>query len=202
MDQHRPDLVYTDGGVFGDVGRQLMAHYYNANMAWNRGRMDGVYTIKHSIGGRHGEFQDGISVLDVERGVVDGIHPEPWQTDTCIGNWYYHEGFKYKTARDVIHMLVDIVSKNGNLLLNFPLLPDGTLDAEEEKVLEGITDWMAVNGEAIHGTRPWKVYGGRPHHDRGRNFRREEGQAADASRHPFHHQRRYALRLLHGVAGR
>ena len=161
VDQHQPDLVYTDGGVFGQVGRQLIAHYYNANIEWHGGRQDGVYTLKNLTARDHlhGEFQDGISVLDIERGVVDDIRAEPWQTDTCLGNWYYKEGIQYKTAQEVIHMLVDIVSKNGNLLLNFPLMPDGTLDAEEEKVLEGITNWFAVNGEAIYGTRPWKVYG-------------------------------------------
>jgi alpha-L-fucosidase len=194
VDQHRPDLVYTDGAVFGDVGRQLMAHYYNANMAWHGGRLEGVYTIKHSIDGRHGEYRDGISLLDIERGVVDGIQSEPWQTDTCIGGWYYREGIKYKTAQEVIHMLVDIVSKNGNLLLNFPLLPDGTLDAEEEKVLEGITDWMAVNGEAIYGTRPWKVFGEGPTTTGGGTFAEKKAKPLTPARH--------AIRLLHGMAGR
>lgn len=164
VDQHQPDLVYTDGGVFGDVGREQIAHYYNANMTWHGGRQDGVYTLKNPAAQdhRYGEFQDGISVLDVERGVVDGIRPDPWQTDTCLGNWYYKEGIKYKSAQEVIHMLVDIVSKNGNLLLNFPLMPDGTLDSEEESVLEGITAWFAINGDAIYSTRPWTIYGEGP----------------------------------------
>jgi alpha-L-fucosidase len=164
VDQHQPDLVYTDGAVFGDVGREQIAHFYNANISWHGGRQEGVYTLKNpkDHGQRIGEFEPGISLLDIERGVVDDIRPEPWQTDTCLGNWYYKEGIRYKTAQEVIHMLVDIVSKNGNLLLNFPLLPDGTLDAEEEKVLEGITGWFAVNGETIYGTRPWKIYGEGP----------------------------------------
>ena len=88
--------------------------------------------------------------------------PHPWQTDTCIGDWHYKPGRIYKTPKKVIDLLVDIVSKNGNLLLNFPLPNSGELDPEEMKVLEGITAWMAVNSEGIYGTRPWKIYGAGP----------------------------------------
>lgn len=84
------------------------------------------------------------------------------QTDTCIGDWHYKKGIQYKTAKKVIDLLVDIVSKNGNLLLNFPLPASGRLDADEHAVLQGITDWMAVNSEAIYSTRPWKVFGEGP----------------------------------------
>jgi len=156
VDQYQPDLLYTDGGIpFGEVGRSLIAHFYQQNR-------QAVYTIKNMADGEHGEYQDGVAVLDMERGVVDGIHPSPWQTDTCIGGWYYHRGIQYKRGRTVIHMLADIVSKNGNLLLNFPLRPDGTLDRDENEVLEDITAWMRVNAEAIHRTRPWKVFGEGP----------------------------------------
>ena len=86
----------------------------------------------------------------------------PWQTDTCIGQWHYNVGEKYKTPKKVIDLLVDIVSKNGNLLLNFPLPASGELDPEEMQVLEGITAWMETNGEGIYGTRPWKIYGEGP----------------------------------------
>jgi alpha-L-fucosidase len=75
--------------------------------------------------------------------------PQPWQTDTCIGNWFYKKGQAYKSSATVIRMLVDIVSKNGNLLLNFPLRADGTLDADAEKVLADLAAWMPVNGEGI-----------------------------------------------------
>lgn len=164
IDQHRPDLVYTDGGVFGEQGRRIIAHYYNANTEWNKGRLDGVYTIKDHSARRKtvGEYQDGIALLDVERGSIEGIRKDAWQTDTCLGHWYYWDGYQYKTARQVVHMLIDIVSKNGNLLLNFPLLPDGTLDAQEEQALEEITAWMALNGEGIFGTRPFETYGEGP----------------------------------------
>ena len=107
-------------------------------------------------------MRDRHLLLDHERGVADGIAANPWQTDTCIGQWHYKRGSKYKTAKKVIDLLVDIVSKNGNLLLNFPLPNSGELDPEEMIVLEGITEWMAVNSEGIYCSRPWKIYGEGP----------------------------------------
>src|SRR5205807_8223593 len=104
----------------------------------------------------------GTCALDVGRGVVQDIWPNPWQTDTCIGNWHYQEGAIYKAPKRVIDMLVDIVSRNGNLLLNFPLPNNGELDAEELKILGEITQWMSVNSEGIYGTRPWKIFGEGP----------------------------------------
>jgi alpha-L-fucosidase len=104
----------------------------------------------------------GTCLLDLERGVVDRIWDDPWQTDTCIGNWHYNKEVTYKSPKIVIDMLVDIVSRNGNLLLNFPLPSNGMLDPKELAILDEITRWMAVNGEGIYGTRPWKVYGDGP----------------------------------------
>ena len=104
----------------------------------------------------------GTCALDRERGVLDGISASPWQTDTCIGDWHYKRGVAYKSPKKVIDLLVDIVSKNGNLLLNFPLPNSGELDFAEREVLAGITAWMAVNSEGIYATRPWKIYGEGP----------------------------------------
>ena len=98
-------------------------------------------------------------MLDYERGLPDSIWPNPWQTDTCIGNWHYDKMAKYKSSKRVIDLLVDIVSRNGNLLLNFPLPNNGMLDADELHILSAITSWMSVNSEAIYATRPWKVFG-------------------------------------------
>lgn len=158
VDSYHPDLLYSDGSVpFGNYGRSLLAHHYNANMQRHNGRLEAVYNCKNNHDG--GEFVEGTCVQDFERGVLDGINPQPWQTDTCVGDWYYKKDIVYKTPTTVIQMLVDIVSKNGNLLLNFPIRPDGTLDSQEEAIIGSITEWNASNGEAIFGTRPWKVYG-------------------------------------------
>jgi alpha-L-fucosidase len=118
------------------------------------------------FGKQLGEEQRKCLVWDIERGAANRIEPFPWQTDTCIGNWHYerslYEKNTYKSAATVIHMLADIVAKNGNLLLNIPVRGDGSLDDKEEAILEGIAAWMQVNRECIFGTRPWKVFGEGP----------------------------------------
>jgi alpha-L-fucosidase len=166
LERYEPDVLYTDGAVpFGEVGRRLIAHFYNMNTRSHGGHCEAVYTLKHYTGEfehNHGEYVEGIGVLDVERGVVSEIHSQPWQTDTCIGGWFYDRRAAYKTTADIVHMLVDIVSKNGNLLLNIPLRPDGTFDDESQHVMQGIGRWMAMNGAAIYETRPWKVFGEGP----------------------------------------
>jgi alpha-L-fucosidase len=158
IDQHQPDLLYTDGHLpFEKYGLRMVAHLYNVSARLHGGPTEAVYTSKEET-----DCAIGTCLLDHERGVTDGIAANPWQTDTCIGQWHYKRGQQYKTPKKVIDLLVDIVSKNGNLLLNFPLPNSGQLDAEEMKVLEGITAWMAVNSEGIHGSRPWRTYGEGP----------------------------------------
>jgi len=158
VDQHQPDLLYTDGGIpFDEYGLSLLANLYNLSASRHGGKVEAIYTSKTAS-----DCTTGTCALDRERGVLDDISPTPWQTDTCIGAWHYKRGIKYKTAKKVIDLLVDIVSKNGNLLLNFPLPNSGELDFEEMVTLNGITSWMAVNSEGIYGTRPWKIYGEGP----------------------------------------
>jgi alpha-L-fucosidase len=158
IDKYQPDLLYTDGHLpFAEYGLKMVAHLYNVSAQAHSGQVEAVYTSKEPA-----DCAVGTCALDHERGVADGIAEQPWQTDTCIGQWHYKRGQKYKSAKKVIDMLTDIVSKNGNLLLNFPLPNSGELDAEEMKVLEGITAWMAVNSEGIYATRPWKIYGEGP----------------------------------------
>jgi alpha-L-fucosidase len=105
-------------------------------------------------------------VWDIERGSSNEIEPEPWQTDTCIGGWHYDKGVferhRYKSSKTVVQTLIDVVSKNGNLLLDVPLKGDGSPDSDEIAIVEGIAKWMEVNKEAILGTRPWKVLGEGP----------------------------------------
>jgi alpha-L-fucosidase len=159
VDTYEPDLLYSDGGLpFGEVGRSLVAHMYNSSIA-RGGKLEAVYNCK-DLGS--GEFHKEWAVQDVERGVLNGINPLPWQTDTSNGDWFYSDGFKYKTTSEVIAMLADIVSKNGNLLLNVVQYPDGSLPPESRLLLDELAPWMAANAEAIHGTRPWKVFGEGP----------------------------------------
>ena len=168
VDQYQPDLLYTDGGVpFGnEVGRSLVAHLYNSSAKRTGGAPETVYTCKQDSKG-------GMWIQDVERGVLPGIQPAPWQTDTSIGDWYYNRNWKYRGADWVIHMLADIVAKNGNLLINVVQRPDGSLDPEAEQVLAGMTSWIAVNGEAIYGTRPWLVHGEGPVRAKGGHFKED-----------------------------
>ena len=173
VDSYQPDLLYSDGSLpFGQYGRNLLAHFYNANLQQHEGKLEAVYNCKFGDDG--GEFAEGMCVQDLERGVQGGIKAEAWQTDTCVGDWYYKRGIRYKTPTTVIRMLVDIVSKNGNLLLNFPLRADGTLDAEEESILASLAEWISLNGEAIYNTRPWKVYGEGATAVSGGNFNEEK----------------------------
>ena len=153
---YKPDFLYSDGHLpFEEYGLATAANLYNLSAQAHGGNVEAVYTVK-----RIEDTMHGVATLDRERGVPDEIWPNPWQTDTCIGNWFYNKlDPTYKTAKAVIDILVDVVSKNGNLLLNFPLPASGELDSEEMKILDTITGWMAVNGEALYDSVPWKIYG-------------------------------------------
>ena len=166
IDKYRPDLLYFDDTVLpiypaSDIGLRIAAYFYNTSMARNRGRLEAVITGK----GLNADQRRAL-VFDVERGVTQGGEVLPWQTDTCIGSWHYErrvfEQHRYKTAGQVVQMLIDIVSKNGNLMLSIPVRGDGTIDEDELKVVEGLAAWMGPNGEGIFATRPWKVYGEGP----------------------------------------
>ena len=158
VDNYQPDLLYTDGDIFfEEYGLALVANLYNVDARRHGGRSEAVYFSKLPS-----DCQTGTCVLDWERGVAAGIQRNPWQTDTCIGEWHYNREAEYKTPKYVIDMLVDIVSRNGNLLLNFPLPNSGELDYEEAVILDEITKWMAINSEGIYGTRPWKIFGDGP----------------------------------------
>lgn len=158
MDQHEPDLYYEDGPVpFEAWGRSLVAHYYNQSLRWHSGKLDVVYTAK-----QRSQCVNGECTLDLERGVAANIEPHPFQTDTCIGVWHYKRGIRYKTPKTVIDLLVDVVSRNGNLLLNIPLPASGMPDDEELRILDELTAWMRVNSEGIYGSPPWKIYGEGP----------------------------------------
>ena len=159
INRYQPDLIYFDGTVvpfhdISDCGLKIASHFYNKNP---RAVMFGKILD---------EEQRKALTWDVERGAPNEIVPEPWQTCNCIGGWHYNTGIYerggYKKAADVIKQLVDIVSKNGNLLLSVPLRADGTYDEKEAAVLDGIEAWMNVNKESIFGTRPWVKFGEGP----------------------------------------
>jgi alpha-L-fucosidase len=164
INKYQPDLIYFDDTALplwpaSDAGLKIAAHFYNQNNRW-RGD-DGMLFGK----GLEPDQKDCMA-LDIERGRSHVIEPLPWQTDTCLGDWHYNTDVRdrhgYKDARTVVHTLIDVVSKNGNLLLNVPLNGDGEPDAIEIAIVEGIAAWMQINQEAIHGTRPWKVLGEGP----------------------------------------
>ena len=180
IDSYDPDLLYfddsatfnfDDGGEWApdlkvwlgmpDLAPQIMAYYYNRNVQRHGGRLDAVMNLKEVPE----PVWDTIT-RDFEAAMEDTIQKDPWQTDACIGNWHYDRSLltnhSYQKASLMIPMFVDIVSKNGNLLLNIPLPGHGEPDADEMSFLNELADWHEVNNEAIKGTRPWKVYGEGP----------------------------------------
>jgi alpha-L-fucosidase len=155
VDTYHPDLLYSDSKLpFGDTGRMMLANFYNGNLLFHHGAATAVYNCKEPSGGKWAE--------DLERGVQDSISPYPWQTDTSIGDWFYRTGQQYKSSTEILQMLVDIVSKNGNLLINIVQTPEGDLEPDILKTLNEIGVWMKANGEGIYGTRPWKIFGEHP----------------------------------------
>jgi len=166
INKYNPDLLYFDDTTLplypvSDAGMKIAAHYYNHSMATHKGKMEAVLFGKILTD----EQKDALT-WDVEKGAPDKIQDQPWQTCTCIGEWHYrrsiYDNNTYKTAKEIIHMLADIVSKNGNLLLNIPVRGDGTIDDKEVKIVKEIGQWMAINSEGIYDTRPWKIYGEGP----------------------------------------
>lgn len=167
INRYNPDLLYFDvtGVPFypvSDAGLKIATHFYNHNIA-TKGDKDFSAVMFGKI---LNDRQKQALVWDVERGAPNQISEIPWQTCTCIGDWHYNTGVyvndRYKPASQVIKMLADVVSKNGNLLLSIPLRADGTFDEKEAEIVKGIGEWMKVNGEAIYSTRPWKIFGEGP----------------------------------------
>ena len=158
IDQYQPDLLYSDGGVpFGQYGLNMVAHLYNASARLHGGRNEAVYTQKDN-----NVDVLSVGVFDIERSQQPDIFPFVWQTDTSVGDWFYNVRDIYKTPKQIAEMLVDIVSKNGNLLLNIPQFPDGSIDDECTFLLKRTAEWMAINGEGIYATRPWTAAGEGP----------------------------------------
>ena len=171
IDIFKPELIYTDGSLpFGPHwqdadpgagiseadyrwGLETVAHLYNTSIA-KHGSNEAVYLQKD----RRPELYR-VGVLDIEKSQLDGLSAEAWHTDTCIGGWFYDVKNPYKKPEQIIEMLTDIISKNGCMLLNILQRPDGTIDDDAEFILKKMADWYAVCGEAVYGTRPWRIFG-------------------------------------------
>lgn len=166
INRYNPDLLYFDVTVLpfypiSDAGLKIATHFYNHNMATHKGKLEAVL-----FGKILDENQRKALVWDVERGAPNEIIDQPWQSCSCLGGWHYttsiYNNNAYKSASNVAKLLIDIVSKNGNLLLSVPLRADGTYDEKEEKILNEFGEWMNINKEAIYDTRPWNVFGEGP----------------------------------------
>lgn len=167
IDQHDPDLLYFDNPLLplGWGGMNIASYFYNHNLQTHGGKMEAILNIKN--------VPDHLAksvVADYERGITNRIMPHAWQSETCIGDWHYNRSLfdnsgqygGYMPPQEIVHWMIDAVSKNGTFILNVPGKPDGTIDSKEIAFLDQLTDWMQVNGEAIYATRPWKVFGEGP----------------------------------------
>jgi alpha-L-fucosidase len=159
VDKYQPQLIWFDWWIEQVAAepyvQKLAAYYYNRSAEWKRGV---------AINFKNQTFPYGTAVLDIERGQLKDIRPLLWQNDTSVSknSWGYVKNQDYKTPTSLIHDLIDVVSKNGCLLLNIGPRPDGTIPEPEEQILLDMGRWLALNGEAVYGTRPWKVYGEGP----------------------------------------
>ena len=175
VDKYQPKIVWFDWWIhhqaFKTHLQKFGAYYYNKAAQWGEG-----VAINYKLTA----YEEGSAVFDIERGQSTDIRPLFWQTDTAVSknSWGYITHHDYKAPESIIGDLVDIVSKNGALLLNIGPKPDGTIPEGDEKILLAIGEWLKENGEAIYGTRPWRIYGEGP-------TRIVEGTFNDVKRQPF-----------------
>jgi alpha-L-fucosidase len=159
VQKYHPEIMYFDYWIGQPLVRPYLARfaafYYNESI-----QHGGVGIINY----KGDAMAPNSAVLDLERNELSDIQPAPWQTDTSVSNqsWGYIENDTFKTPGFIVRELADVVSKNGNLLLNIGPRADGTIPTEVQQILLDVGSWLKVNGEAIYGTRPWKIYGEGP----------------------------------------
>ena len=169
VDKYHPDLFWFDFGItpkleeadyldnpYADHLKQFAAYYYNRTSS----NSDGLGVINY----KWKAFPEKAAVLDKERSKMAEIRKPFWQTDTAVSSssWGYTNNQRYKTPDRLVDDLVDIVSKNGCLLLNVGPRSDGTIPEEDQTILKAIGDWLKINGEAIYDTTYWKTFGEGP----------------------------------------
>jgi alpha-L-fucosidase len=178
VDTYRPELLYFDWWicqpVFQPYLKTFAAYYYNRGVEWKK---PVAINFKEWEGI---SFPRGAGVFDMERGQAADIQPDLWQTCTSVSrnSWGYVTNHQYKPVREIIHDLVDVVSKNGTLLLNIGPKADGTIPEAEQQMLRDIGAWLKINGQAIYGTSPWRAFGEGPTHIAAGSF-------TDAQRVPY-----------------
>jgi alpha-L-fucosidase len=159
VQKYHPDIIFFDWWIGQASVRPYLAEFaaYYYNESQQHGPV-GIITYKNV------DMQRNSGVLDIERGQLSEIRPLYWQTDTSVSNksWGYIDHDTFKTPAFIVHQLIDVVSKNGNLLMNIGPRSDGTIPDEVQRVLLDVGSWLKVNGDAIYGTRPWKIYGEGP----------------------------------------
>ncbi|WP_017446900.1 alpha-L-fucosidase [Gayadomonas joobiniege] len=172
VDKYEPEVVWFDWWVEEldeDYRKKFIAYYYNKGLEWGK---DVVVSYKNT------SFPESVGVHDYERGRPNKIKDKFWMTDTSPGAWFYRANAKFVEPNEIVDILIDIVAKNGLMLLNVPPDPDGSIPQEMQDMLIKMGDWLKINGEGIYGTRPWKSFGEGPTRIKGGGHKVEKQKIA------------------------